>query len=484
MTGFKLSAMNVLFAGLVATALTFMLALVPLGEVPDEMTHVLRADGLLNGHITGRRSTIIHEGAEVKSAGFKADPSLFQAGFEVDFNSRVYSKETLAKARAAVWGSPIYIHAPNTAVYGPAFYVPATLSFGVTKWLGGGPHDALVVARFINAMLYVILGTLALALATRGKVLLMIILGLPMSLSLAASINQDGLFIAACVLAAALFTRILDEKQEPWTYGAFCFLLLIIFMAKPPYLPLALFMLIPAWRAFQRRTDAPEAFGRQIRVSVFASLAVVMPALGWIIYNMIWVSVPFTKISYQSGPLSGVDQALFLTDPGWQIRILLSDITRLLTIPYDTIVDQGSLWWMQFIGVLGQNAYLFSQEFYTRWEWGLVGILLLALVPGGLRHRPAGSIIAEYVLYLLLLIGCLWLIMIAQYISWTQVGAVMVDGIQGRYFIPLAPFLVFLFPRKQPLLAMGTVAQAGSLVLILYGAVASANLLINSYYLH
>jgi hypothetical protein len=38
------------------------------------------------------------------------------------------------------------------------------------------------------------------------------------------------------------------------------------------------------------------------------------------------------------------------------------------------------------------------------------------------------------------------LIFVALYLTWTPVGADRVDGIQGRYFIPLLPVLLFLLP--------------------------------------
>jgi len=32
------------------------------------------------------------------------------------------------------------------------------------------------------------------------------------------------------------------------------------------------------------------------------------------------------------------------------------------------------------------------------------------------------------------------------YVIWTPVGAPVIDGVQGRYFLPIAPFLAVAFP--------------------------------------
>ena len=38
------------------------------------------------------------------------------------------------------------------------------------------------------------------------------------------------------------------------------------------------------------------------------------------------------------------------------------------------------------------------------------------------------------------------LIFVALYLTWTPVGMDRIDGIQGRYFIPLLPILLFVLP--------------------------------------
>ncbi|WP_408736504.1 hypothetical protein [Acetobacter sp. UBA5411] len=34
-----------------------------------------------------------------------------------------------------------------------------------------------------------------------------------------------------------------------------------------------------------------------------------------------------------------------------------------------------------------------------------------------------------------------------MYVIWTKVGAPVVRGVQGRYFLPIVPFLALLFPQ-------------------------------------
>jgi hypothetical protein len=45
--------------------------------------------------------------------------------------------------------------------------------------------------------------------------------------------------------------------------------------------------------------------------------------------------------------------------------------------------------------------------------------------------------------------GSAELIFLTQYMTWTPVGAARVDGVQGRYFIPMLPILLLLLGRWQ-----------------------------------
>ncbi len=46
-----------------------------------------------------------------------------------------------------------------------------------------------------------------------------------------------------------------------------------------------------------------------------------------------------------------------------------------------------------------------------------------------------------------LVVACIWAIYDAEYLTWTPVGAAAIEGAQGRYGLPLIPFLAVLLPR-------------------------------------
>jgi len=44
-------------------------------------------------------------------------------------------------------------------------------------------------------------------------------------------------------------------------------------------------------------------------------------------------------------------------------------------------------------------------------------------------------------------LASIFALFLVMYLSWANVGAELVQGIQGRYFIPLIPFIALALPR-------------------------------------
>lgn len=197
------------FVSALLPILLIIALITPVGEVPDELAHILRADGLGHGALIGHRGDGLQINDKlVPSAGVMAHEGLYFAATPVDPVTRKVQTGTLVGAESAAWGKMVYAHIPNTAVYGPWFYGPAAIALRVCEYVGTSPYVGIRVARAANAALYVVLAGLAVFLAARGRTLLVLTLGVPMSLALAGSVNQDGLIIATCALIAALLQRV------------------------------------------------------------------------------------------------------------------------------------------------------------------------------------------------------------------------------------------------------------------------------------
>lgn len=441
------------FAALGLPLCLILAVLVPLGEVADESAHLLRAVALLDGQVVGHRETVTYsDGVARPAAGVTVDPA-----WEALSRGRPPAPDTVPVPEPMpAPGRPAFLPLYTIGTYFPGFYVPAAFGLGAGEALGLAPAAAARLGRLANAAAYGALALAALALARRGRALLFGVLVLPMGLSLAASFNQDALMIAACALAAALLTG-----EEPWRRRLAALLIALVILAKPPYAAIAAMLLVPLPPRFW---TSPVVWRR-----VGTAVLVVLPGALWIAYATATVATPVPRLAYEAGPLwTGPRPAQFLgTDTGAQLRVLLADPSLLLTLPAQCLLSLKRALTLAAgaIGIFGWLDKPLPVAIYAAWG---VGLAALALLCGrSLRLRWIDLALLGFAALL-----TAWLVVLSQYLSWTDVGDVRIHGPQGRYFLPLIPMLVLAAaprpaaPGLRWALVVGTAVAALDLVVV------------------
>ena len=425
-----------LFLLLALPVLLFLSLHVPTGEIPDEVAHVARMDSLLHGDVLGRRGTTKDGlGNAVPDSGLHANPGLLAAGFAFDLGAplaqRVMTRERQAYLEAVPWApTPVFVSSPNTAVYSPLLYVPGAVAIQAARWLGYGPWHAILAARLANAAAYLAAGAVALRLARRLRGLLFATLLLPTSLWMAASCNQDGLVIAVSALAAALLTR---AAMPAWWAAAAATAALA--MAKPPYVPLAgvVAILLPRRGALPTRAAG--------------ALLAMLPAVSWHLAANRFVAAPFIRgVPFQAGPYwpGDPDQVFGTVDPALQLEVFLRQPALLLRLPLEYVGNHGGWLLWGVVGILGTLDVFLPAALYALWLSALAALLVGESLAG--RTDPPSSGPLACLLALACALAAALAVFDIQYLSWTLTGASEIEGIQGRYFIPLLPFLGLALP--------------------------------------
>ena len=455
----------------------FMAVNTPPGQVPDESGHIIKADSLLHGEALAHREI----------AGTPDGSLRLQQGVDGDFALQAVAAEPSpaqltaahwAEVHAVGWSKPVFLPLGTISGYWPVFYLPAALGLSLAKAWGAAPFDAFITARLFDFAAFMAAGTAALGLARRGQVLFFCTLAVPMALHLGASVNQDGLLIAASVLAVALLTRSLDDvsatvtlrRSAPLLWAAA--LIGCIVLAKPPYLPLAGLLLLPFARS-----------GRVWVGRLALAGAVVVTALAWTWFTVHFVTTPVPRPPAEAGPLwPGPRPAIFAgTDIPGQMRVLTAKPVRFLTLPWHTLIHDGILWY-EAIGILGYLAIYLPNWLYGLWACGAISAVAADLL--WRRDRAAALPAWQAPIPLLCIAATVLGIYLSQYLSWTEVGGDHVEGPQGRYFLPLVPVLAFALP------SFGRSATAGTALRLLPAAACLADmlvvpgLLIRYFYMH
>ena len=132
------------------------------------------------------------------------------------------------------------------------------------------------------------------------------------------------------------------------------------------------------------------------------------------------------------------------TDSTAQLAYLLAHPFAVPTIALDTLRAHAIEYAIMFVGALGSLDVLLPKLYYV-----VAGLILAAALIADLTGPPATSAGARGLLLLVLLVAAA-LIFASQYLIWTAVGATVIEGVQGRYFLPLLPAAALLIGGLLP----------------------------------
>ena len=404
----------------------------PPWQNPDEAAQMLRISQIAHGGLFSYRFD--------HGAGGFADPAIIQSATPmapvVHRPDQRVTLGMLASAGAAQWGGTAELSFPAIAMYPPTLYVPAVLAVEAGRMLGLSVVHSLIAVRMVNAAVATLIAGLALYFARATRLALAALLVLPMTVAMFASAAQDGLMIALALLVVGCIDRLVAEERDPelWEAVVVGVATAAVIMARPPYLPLAALPLI-CMRRMPRR-------GWLSVAGIFAVSAM------WIGYTLLSVSVPLQSAFDPKA------QLLFFLHQPWSVAAML--VTTLIRSHTDYAVT--------FIGVLGWLDTFLLPSYYAVASYVL--LLAFASVTVGPTRRPW--------LTLLMWAVAMGAVFFAGYLSWTPPRVDQIEGVQGRYFLPLAAILAIAVPTWR---SVGSILRRPT-VMVLLGFAAITPLII------
>jgi len=398
------------FYGLIAVGI---LAInVPPFQNPDEMQHFQRAAQIAHGEpIAFRFSTLNAAGEEQVTAGGHVDPAL-SAAYE-PFQGIPF--HTDARVVRAYWtpgirwsGTQALQRFPNTAMYPPFFYLPSALGVRLGEIAGLTVIQTLTLSRLLTGISAVMVGAVAITLASGGAPWLFVILTLPISLSLIASVSQDSLLLTCSALAGALLIRAMRSPDKVGTKElvGLAIVLSLVAIARPPYGALALLLVVLTKVPVQSR---------------FLAIAAITTSAA------LWSGIVVAKSLTNYGAFMG-------TDPAAQIEALKHNPLVVIPIAFHTVIAHGREYIVEFVGQLGWLDVTLPPIYHVVARVMLVvGLVATILGLGGVPVTLIRRVLIAAVL-LLSVAGAFLLI----YLTFNVPGSPTVDNVQGRYFLPLA----------------------------------------------
>ncbi len=325
----------------------------------------------------------------------------------------------------------MFLNFPNTALYSPVNYLPQSLAILLGRTLSLSPLAILYLVRIITCIAALSILFFAIRTLTTFKYTLFSILLWPMVIFSAPSCSADIVNITLSFLVFILVMSGLEKlstqkqtnlKDSHWILVSVIMGLLLL--CKPIYIVYGPLVVYYLW---QKGKSLPP---RQAYLCWFISISLL--GLFFALF-VVWSQIGF-KLFSQLKPYGIIDisqqKAYILENPWTFIALVYSDF---------------------FNGITNKDYLTTAVGIYLGWGggaklnqliiFGILGVTLLSALcdkPFSFPHQRAlkmGSL-------LLFFIG-VGLISFTLYLSWNSVASPQIEGVHGRYFIPLLPLLLW-----------------------------------------
>ena len=415
-----------LLAGLLYAAVT------PPDRVPDEMGHFLRAVAMAEGNF------FPPIGYVSPGHGFAGGIWMFRHRMEKLDTAAKFTLEDVRAAYALPLDREKRAGIEFPAWYSPVPYaVPAAIAF-VGMQTGWKPFWIFYIGRIANLLACLAIAFVAMRMIRNRAAVAAAVLLLPMTLYELASWSADAMTISVALLLTCLLVRnmeadgVVTTREVAWI-AAVAF---VMGLCKPAYFLLVVPVLaIPTVRFGEKRRRA------------FATIAIVAAMM----LGTLLAVAAARKGQYNP-------RAQLPVDPGQQLRCVIDDPVRFAGVFLRDMRDNGRFYLEETAGRLGlMNVKLPDALIVAEWI-----VLLWAALMCGVRWTKAAR--ASAIVACIAMIGG---ISLAQYLVWSIICGDAIEGIQGRYFLPLLPLLLFSFgikPRERgpsliPIAIAGIVAN-------------------------
>jgi len=302
----------------------------------------------------------------------------------------------------------------------PISYIPQVVGITIGRILELSPIIILWLGRITNLLAYIALIFIAIKImpSEKWKCIIMIIGLFPMSMNLAATVSPDTVIVGFTLLAISygMNLKFKAEKIGLKQISLLAILCMIPTVCKIVYFPLALLVLMLPKDKFENKAKRTISY-------VLTAIIVFIP---YILLNKL-VGLGDYAIAIRTNMM---EQCLFT----------ISDIVRDFGIAINTMYSEFSLYLFEMIG--GWNTIELISII-------ILGILLFEMFiksEDGEKYQftKKDKIICS-IICLIEILG----VIAAMYLGWTQAKQTIVEGVQGRYFLPVIPLIcIFLSKNK------------------------------------
>ena len=389
-----------------------LLALTPPFQVPDEPSHFYRAYAVSEGHFMPR--------FQRGSPGNMLPAAIYECvkGYLrlVRMEETHVSWSEIRQSRQVRINPDrrAFHHSPFIAKYPAVAFLPQASGIALARVFSDRPLDMMYAGRAVNLLIAVACIAVAIAVAPFMRWTLTLLALMPMTLFLRSSLSPDATSTALALLAFAIALRLL-VRAAPADLARLTAISVVLSMIKP-YGPVAFLSLASreVWAS------------RRLRWWALVLIAATTAATIYLALYSLRFQVPWAN-----------------ADPVKQMAVVAGDPIRFVCLAADDYRRNLPAYASQFVGNLGWLNNPLP-------VWVVIAYLAMLVLTALFDGSPDAKFSVAQRLWSAVLAAVLALIVsLADYLHWTAVGAAGIEGVQGRYLIPIAPLLLVILSSRR-----------------------------------
>lgn len=295
-----------------------------------------------------------------------------------------------------------------------------------------------------NLLLYISIMYAAIYLAKSKKIFLLFIAMMPTVIFQASSYTYDMMVFSCITLACVLWANEMfytEKKTETWKIIIMVLLFVFGSYSKAVYIPLmAVILLLPSFKNISKKKKLV-MWGSLLLILLLVMMTFVLPTLTSTVARDLSVSG-----DARGGDTGVVRQMISMLKHPWaSVKLMISSVFsfdnfRNLGFSYSDDCFWGNLMLLNFAscGILAD-----------KWSILLVSMITILLLYQDVDSGQKVLKMWDKIVITVMLMGTIFFIWLALYLSFTPVGENTILGVQARYYLPLLYFVAVLVRNKR-----------------------------------
>lgn len=408
--------MHHIFLSLIIPIGAFYIIAIPPNMTSDETAHMNRAYAISTGHILAERD-------EDNYLIIKIPNDLLESKeYSTNYASLLKKIKTKTNYNDIVIAP---IDESTAGTYSSFSYIGSSIGILIGRTLKLNIFLTYYLARIFNFIIAITIIYFAIKIIPNFKCFILLYSLTPMFIQQISCVSADTIINAIAIFLIAFvlylkYTKKAFDRKDKIIYIVICLLLASI---KYTYLPMIFLIFI-----LDKSIIIKDKKNR--------NFVIILMIISFVVAGFLYVFKSSYFLSHEISTLAGIN-----TNVGEQLKYILNNPFKYMSVFVNTLFENGEFYYFTFLG-RNLGTYTITNNSF------LMIILSFVLFSSLFIMKEKKEIVLDKkdkIVFILITIFVVCLIETGLYMLWNAVGSNTIEGVHGRYFIPilLLPLMMF-----------------------------------------